>query len=109
MSRYFYKRLIPIIFTLLLIVCKTSEAQKRISATGVASEIQLTPYKTTMLADGKDESRISVKIIDRDGKEVLVIQKNISVFILKETLRSYLLRGEANKLPIVEIPCGLHW
>ncbi|HZY36944.1 MAG TPA: glycosyl hydrolase 53 family protein [Mucilaginibacter sp.] len=34
---------------------------------GVPSEIQVTPYKTTMIANGKDQVLISLKIIDSHG------------------------------------------
>jgi len=34
---------------------------------GVPSELQVTPYKTTMIANGTDEAVISVKIIDSKG------------------------------------------
>ena len=34
---------------------------------GMPNEIQITPYKTTMIADGKDEALINVKIIDSKG------------------------------------------
>lgn len=34
------------------------------------SEVVITPYKTTMLADGKDEARIKVVIVDQNGKDV---------------------------------------
>ena len=33
-------------------------------------EVVLTPYKTTMLADGKDVSVINVTVLDREGREV---------------------------------------
>jgi arabinogalactan endo-1,4-beta-galactosidase len=48
---------------------------------GQPNEIQITPYKTTMLGDGKDTALISVKIIDRDGKEVENAQKTITFHI----------------------------
>ncbi len=48
---------------------------------GQPAEIQLTPYKTTMLGDGKDTALISVKIIDRDGKEVADAKKVITFHI----------------------------
>jgi arabinogalactan endo-1,4-beta-galactosidase len=38
--------------------------------TGKPTEIQVTPYKTTMLANGKDEVLITAKIIDNKGKDV---------------------------------------
>jgi beta-galactosidase len=34
--------------------------------------VQLTPYKTTMLADGQDATVMNVSIIDREGREVPV-------------------------------------
>ena len=37
---------------------------------GVPSEIQITPYKTTMIANGKDQALISIKIIDSRGDSV---------------------------------------
>jgi arabinogalactan endo-1,4-beta-galactosidase len=43
---------------------------RKMAPAGQANEIQITPYKTTMLGDGKDTALISVKIIDRDGKDV---------------------------------------
>lgn len=34
------------------------------------SEVVITPYKTTMLADGKDEAQIKVVVIDKSGKDI---------------------------------------
>jgi beta-galactosidase len=34
------------------------------------SEVVITPYKTTMLADGKDEAQIKVVVIDKSGKNI---------------------------------------
>lgn len=48
---------------------------------GQPTEIQVTPYKTTMLGNGRDTASISVKIIDRDGKEVANAQKTITFHI----------------------------
>jgi arabinogalactan endo-1,4-beta-galactosidase len=53
--------------------CVTAVRAQRFRAPkppGVASEIQITPYKTTMIADGRDEALISIKIIDSRGDEV---------------------------------------
>jgi beta-galactosidase len=38
--------------------------------TGKPFEVVITPYKTTMLADGKDATIINVHVIDRQGREV---------------------------------------
>jgi beta-galactosidase len=37
---------------------------------GDAAEVVITPYKTTMLADGKDATIINVKVIDKQGRDV---------------------------------------
>ena len=37
---------------------------------GVPNELQVTPYKTTMIANGKDEALINIKIIDSKGDTV---------------------------------------
>jgi len=36
-------------------------------APGIPAELQITPYKTTMIANGKDEALINIKIIDSRG------------------------------------------
>jgi len=53
----------------LLIAAPVLKAQRRWQPkpAGVPSEIQVTPYKTTMIANGKDEALISIKIIDSKG------------------------------------------
>jgi arabinogalactan endo-1,4-beta-galactosidase len=48
---------------------------------GEPIEIQLTPYKTTMLGNGSDTALISVKIIDKDGKEIADAKKLITFHI----------------------------
>jgi len=48
---------------------------------GEPIEIQLTPYKTTMLGNGSDTALIGVKIIDKDGKEVANAKKLITFHI----------------------------
>ena len=42
----------------------------KVETTGQAAEVVLTPYKTTMLADGRDATVINVSLIDREGREV---------------------------------------
>ena len=42
----------------------------RVETTGVPVEVVLTPYKTTMLADGKDATVMNVSAVDREGREV---------------------------------------
>jgi beta-galactosidase len=42
----------------------------QMETTGSPAEVVLTPYKTTLLADGQDVSVVNVSIIDREGREV---------------------------------------
>ncbi len=41
-----------------------------VETTGTPTEVVLTPYKTTMLADGQDATVINVQVFDREGREV---------------------------------------
>jgi beta-galactosidase len=42
----------------------------KVETTGQASEVVVTPYKTTMLADGKDAAVINITVVDKQGREV---------------------------------------
>lgn len=42
----------------------------KVETTGAPAEVVLTPYKTTMLADGSDATIMNVSIIDSEGREV---------------------------------------
>ncbi|HEY4061729.1 MAG TPA: beta-galactosidase GalA [Puia sp.] len=42
----------------------------RVETTGDPYEIVVTPYKTTMPADGKDATVINISVVDRQGREV---------------------------------------
>jgi arabinogalactan endo-1,4-beta-galactosidase len=57
-------RIIPI-FLVLLSYASVANAQgrrmRKITAPGQPIEIQLTPYKTTMIGDGKDTALMTVK------------------------------------------------
>ncbi|MEO8795611.1 MAG: glycosyl hydrolase 53 family protein, partial [Daejeonella sp.] len=44
--------------------------KSKIETTGAPAEVLLTPYKTTMLADGTDASVMNISIIDAQGREV---------------------------------------
>jgi arabinogalactan endo-1,4-beta-galactosidase len=44
---------------------------------GVPNEIQLTPYKTTMVADGKDMAIVNVKVIDSKGDSLTNAKEQI--------------------------------
>lgn len=38
--------------------------------TGEPAEVVVTPYKTTMLSDGKDSALINISVVDKQGREV---------------------------------------
>ncbi|MFM6953953.1 MAG: beta-galactosidase GalA, partial [Sphingobacteriaceae bacterium] len=42
----------------------------KVETTGPAVEVVLTPYKTTLLADGQDVTVINVTAVDKEGREV---------------------------------------
>lgn len=44
--------------------------ESSIETTGEPAEIVITPYKTTMLADGRDATVINVSAVDKQGREV---------------------------------------
>jgi beta-galactosidase len=62
-------------------VASAQGRRRMVAAPGKPAEIQLTPYKTTMIANGKDEAVIGVKIIDNQGNEVPGATKAISFHI----------------------------
>ncbi len=42
----------------------------KVETTGVPTEVVLTPYKTTMVADGQDVTVMNVSVLDQEGREV---------------------------------------
>jgi beta-galactosidase len=53
----------------------------KVETTTAAAEVVLTPYKTTMLADGKDATVINVSLIDKEGREVPDADNMVKFFI----------------------------
>ena len=49
---------------------KGKKITTKIETTGTPVEVVLTPYKTTILADGKDATVINISAVDREGREV---------------------------------------
>jgi len=49
---------------------KGKKLTAKVETTGAATEVKITPYKTTMLADGKDVTVINVSVVDQQGREV---------------------------------------
>ncbi len=48
----------------------TAQRRRAVKPAGVPAEVQITPYKTTMLANGSDDVMIKVVVIDSKGAEV---------------------------------------
>lgn len=42
----------------------------KVETTGKPFEVVVSPYKTTMLADGKDATVINISVIDKEGREI---------------------------------------
>ncbi len=49
---------------------KGKKLEASVETTGAPYEVVLTPYKTTILADGKDVSVMNITVVDREGREV---------------------------------------
>ncbi|HNJ94038.1 MAG TPA: glycosyl hydrolase 53 family protein, partial [Ferruginibacter sp.] len=49
---------------------KGRKLSTKVETTGKPFEVVVSPYKTTMLADGKDATVINISVIDREGREV---------------------------------------
>lgn len=49
---------------------KGKQLKARVETTGQPVEVVVTPYKTTLLADGKDVSVLNITVLDREGREV---------------------------------------
>ncbi|MFI5161506.1 MAG: glycosyl hydrolase 53 family protein [Sphingobacteriales bacterium] len=68
-----FKKAIPLALIALLSVISFLPANaqgRKKGSPGQPFEVQITPYKTTMKADGKDTALIAVNIIDNEGKTV---------------------------------------
>ena len=49
---------------------KGKKITAKVETTGTPVEVIVTPYKTTMLADGKDATVINISVVDKEGREV---------------------------------------
>lgn len=49
---------------------KGKRLYKKMETTGLPFEVVVTPYKTTILADGKDATVLNIAVLDREGREV---------------------------------------
>ncbi len=49
---------------------KGKRLTQKMETTGLPVDIVVTPYKTTILADGKDATVINISVVDREGREI---------------------------------------
>lgn len=49
---------------------KGKKLTAKIETTGTATEVVMTPYKSTMMADGTDVTVVNISVVDREGREV---------------------------------------
>lgn len=49
---------------------KGKKLTSKVETTGLPVEVKVTPYKTTIVADGKDAAIINISVVDREGREV---------------------------------------
>lgn len=75
------QKIIGLLFSIYVVSVVTVSGQKMRPLKGKPIEVQLTPYKTTFLAGGKDSALISVKIIDEGGATVKNAERNITFHI----------------------------
>jgi arabinogalactan endo-1,4-beta-galactosidase len=69
-------------FLILFAICTANaQGRRKPQPPGVATEVQVTPYKTTMIANGKDEALINVKFIDSKGDSVKDKELPVTLFV----------------------------
>jgi hypothetical protein len=81
---------------LILVVSSAGAQGRRRGAAGKAFEIQVTPYKTTMIANGKDEVMIKVAVIDGVGA--------VMTDAVNRILSRYRMGTKATQGPLLLIP-----
>jgi beta-galactosidase len=60
---------------------KGKKLTTKVETTNPPAEVKITPYKTTILANGRDATVINVSVVDREGREVPDADNKIQFFI----------------------------
>src|SRR5260221_3708116 len=58
-----------------------AQVRRKPAPPGMPNEIQITPYNTTMIANGKDKVSISIKIIDSKGDSLPDVKRRVTFHI----------------------------
>jgi beta-galactosidase len=82
-----------ILFLFLLFTIFSGRSQEM---TGNPAEVVVTPYKTTMLADGKDSAVIKVSLVDKEGNQVMNANNLIQFSITGPAKIIDVVNGSAN-------------
>jgi len=60
---------------------KGKKLTTKVETTGAPVEVTLTPYKTTIVANGQDATVINISVVDKEGREVPDADNKIRFFI----------------------------
>jgi beta-galactosidase len=80
-----------------------SQNQIKPKAIGEPAEVVLTPYKTTLLADGKDEAIIKVTIVDKQGNIISDADNLIQFFVTGDARIIRIEKGESGNGKSTEV------
>jgi beta-galactosidase len=90
----FSKTALLIIFFISIFFVGFSQNQT-LQTSNTPAEIVLTPYKTTLLADGKDEAMIKVTIVDKNGNEISNADGLIQFFVTGDAKITRIQKGDS--------------
>ncbi|MFO7851023.1 MAG: glycosyl hydrolase 53 family protein [Bacteroidota bacterium] len=81
---------IGLLISLLVALCKPAERERLVDSefasisqvdSGKAVAVMLTAYRTTLLADGKDNTRLRIAVTDSAGREITTASNNIKIYL----------------------------
>ena len=73
------------------------------SIVGTPAEVVLTPYKTTLVANGKDEAIIKVTIVDKQGDEIFDATNPIQFFVTGDAKIIRIEKSDSGKENITKV------
>jgi hypothetical protein len=82
-------RYLPIFLIFLFFACQSSQPQQELPsyaavsqvASGTPVSVMLTAYSTTLLADGKDQTRLRIAVFDSLNREIITASGFVSVYV----------------------------
>ena len=76
-----FRKITALTFVFIIIFFPGFSQKPTVSNSDKPAEVVLTPYKTTLLADGKDEAIIKVTIVDKQGNDIRDADNLIQFFV----------------------------